>query len=143
MVISVLVVTVLLFSYFSKNKTIHKDYTFTGESEHWIGEYVFKGTEKWKEKNKRTTLSSESRYTLAIKYKGDLSELASVKKLSYSYKTSLGSGSDTMGFDEPPTQILFAINGGGTSTMNKDEVIEVTVIWDSFEESFELHSNGK
>jgi hypothetical protein len=143
MVISVLVVTVLLFSYFSKNKTIHKDYIFTGESEHWIGEYVFKGTEKWKEKNKRTTLSSESRYTLAIKYKGDLSELASVKKLSYSYKTSLGSGSDTMEFDEPPTQILFAINGGGTSTMNKDEVIEVTVIWDSFEESFELHSNGK
>jgi hypothetical protein len=46
-------------------------------------------------------------------------------------------------YDEPPTQILFAINGGGTSTMNKDEVIEVTVIWDSFEESFELHSNGK
>jgi hypothetical protein len=143
MVISILVVTVLLFSYFSKNKTIHKDYIFTGESEHWIGEYVFKGTEKWKEKNKRTTLSSESRYTLAIKYKGDLSELASVKKLSYSYKTSLGSGSDTMGFDEPPTQILFAINGGGTSTMNKDEVIEVTVEWESFEESFELRSTGK
>jgi hypothetical protein len=142
MVISVLVVTVLLFSYFSKNKTIHKDYIFTGESEHWIGEYVFKGTEKWKEKNKRTTLSSESRYTLAIKYKGDLSELASVKKLSYSYKTSLGSGSDKMEFDEPPTQILFTINGGGTSTMNQDEVIEVNVEWDSFEESFELRSTG-
>jgi hypothetical protein len=143
MLIPILIVIILLLLVFPNKKTIRKDYTFTGESEHWIGEYVFKGTEIWKEKNKRTTLSSESRYTLAIKYKGDLSELASVKKLSYSYKTSLGSGSDTMEFDEPPTQILFAINGGGTSTMNKDEVIEVTVMWDSFEESFELHSNGK
>ncbi|QUW23842.1 hypothetical protein JSQ81_01570 [Sporosarcina sp. Marseille-Q4063] len=123
---------------------MHKDYIFKGESSHWIGEYVFKGTEKWKEKNKRTTLSSESRYTLAIKYKGDLSELASVKNLSYFYQTSLGSGSgETLEFDESPNQILFTISGGGTTTMNKDEVIEVTVKWDSFEESFELRSTGK
>ena len=80
---------------------------------------------------------------MAIHYKGSLSELASVKKLSYFYEVANGGGSDTREFDEPTKDVTFTLSGGGTSTMDEDEVIEVTIKWDSFEESFELRSKGK
>ena len=145
MVISILVVIILLFSYFSNRKTIHRDYIFTGESEHWKGEFVYKETEKWIEKNNRTSYSNESKYTLAIQYKGSLSELASVEKLSYSYKTSTGGGSDSREFDEPTKDVIFTSSGSGVGNamIYQDEVIEVTMKWDTFEESFELRNNGK
>ncbi len=146
MVICLLVVIILLFSYYSNRKTIYRDYIFTGESEHWKGEFVYKATEKWTKNNKRTsTYSNESNYTLAIQYKGPLSELATMKKLSYSYETPTGSGSDSREFDEPTKDVTFMNSWGGMggAMIYNDEVIKVTIKWDTFEESFELRTKSK
>ena len=70
----------MIISFYSNKNTVKHNYKFIGESEHWEGEYVFKGTERWKEKNKRNTFSSESTYRLTIKYKGTLDGLSLEKK---------------------------------------------------------------
>lgn len=68
-----------------------------------------------------------------------------MKFLEYSYETSAGSGSSTRKFDEQPTKVTFkdmgsTVNGAKVS---EDEVIQVNVKWDDYEESFELHNTGK
>ena len=143
--ICILIVAIIIFPLLSNKETVRHDYLFTGESEHWQGEYVHKGTDIWREKNKQITLSSESNYTMRLIYKGALSELASVKKMSYTYKAPHGNGSHTMEFDEPPTNKIYTDSGASTSsaTINTDEVVEITVKWDTFEESFKLVKNGK
>jgi len=100
---------------------------------------------KWIEDSNRSSYSTESMYTLAIQYKGSLRELASVEKLSYSYEISNGGGSDSIEFDEPPKDVIFTSGGSGVGNamIYPDEVIEVTIKWDTFEESFELRSKDK
>ncbi|MFA1822926.1 hypothetical protein ACDX78_22715 [Virgibacillus oceani] len=62
-----------------------------------------------------------------------------MESLEFSYDTSIGSGHAGREFDEPPREVTFKGGGGGNGAkINDDEVIEVKVEWDSFEESFEL-----
>ena len=63
-----------------------------------------------------------------------------MKSLEYSYETSAGGGSGTREFDEPPTEVTFK-NMGSTESgakVREDEVIQVKVNWNDYEESFEL-----
>lgn len=123
----------------------HYDYTFNGEGEYWEAQYSFSGTEIWGEKDGGTTYSNENSDEFVLTYKGSLKEFSSVKSLEYSYETSTGDGSGTSEFDEPPTEVTFKIKGGTVNgaKVNEDEVIQVNVKWDNFEESFELHNTSK
>ena len=118
----------------------HYDYTFNGEGEYWEAEYSFRGTENWGEKDGRTIYSNENNDEFILTYKGALKEFSSLKSLEYSYETSAGGGSGTREFDEPPTEVTFK-NMGSTENgakVREDEVIQVKVKWDDYEESFEL-----
>jgi hypothetical protein len=68
-----------------------------------------------------------------------------MEALEYSYETSVGGGSGTREFDEPPTKGTFKIMGGSGNgaKVKEDEVIQVNVKWDDSEESFELHNKNK
>ena len=125
------------------SETTINDYKFSGESEHWEAEYFYKGTEKWGEKDGKKTYSNEDSYEFVLKYKGTLEELSSLQKLEYAYETLTSSGQGTREFTEPPTTLTFSSSGGskGGAKIGEDEVIKVTVKWDDFEESFELHNN--
>jgi len=121
------------------------DYTFSGEGEYWEAEYTFSGTEIWKEKDGRTAYSNENTDELVLTYKGSLKELSSVKYLEFSFETSVGSGSSTREFDEPPTKVTYknmgrTVNG---AKVRDDEVVKVNVKWNDYEESFELHNLSK
>jgi len=121
------------------------DYKFRGESEHWQAEYAYNGTEKWGEKNGVKTYSNKDTFELVLIYKGAVKELSSLQKLEYSYETISSSGEAVLEFTEPPTTVKFSSSGGSTggAKVAEDEVVKVTVKWDDFEESFELHNNSK
>jgi hypothetical protein len=123
----------------------HYDYIFNGEGEYWKAEYSFSGTENWVEKDGKTTYSNENDEEFVLTYKASLKEISSMKTLEYSYETSAGGGSGTREFDEPPTEVTFKIMGssGNGAKVSEDEVVQVNVKWDDFEESFELHNKSK
>lgn len=129
----------------TKNEVINNNYKFIGESQHWEAEYFYKGTETWGDNNGTKTYSNKDSYEFVLKYKGSLKELSSMKKLEYSYKTITSGGTKTEEFTEPPKELIFTSKGSseGGAKVNKDEVIQVNVKWDEFEESFELHNKNK
>ncbi|MFC5590773.1 hypothetical protein ACFPRA_17880 [Sporosarcina soli] len=137
--------TVLFLTACSNQEVSDYDYSFTGESEHWVAEYFVQGTEKWGKKNNSVTYSNESSYIFTVKYKGTLEELTPVKTLEFAYETIMSSGSKSMEFDEPLTEVVFTTSGSskGGAKVGEDEVIQVHVKWDDAEESFELHNRGE
>ncbi|MBT2667400.1 hypothetical protein J7J00_18140 [Bacillus sp. ISL-4] len=68
-----------------------------------------------------------------------------MKKLEYTYETITESGSKTETYTEPPSEKVFTTSGSseGGSKVSKDEVIQIIVKWDGFDESFELHNKVK
>jgi hypothetical protein len=123
----------------------HYSYTFNGEGEYWEAQYSFSGTEIWREKEGRTTYSNENSDEFVLTYKGSLKELSLVKSLEYSYETSVGAGSGTRQFDEPPTEVTFRNMGSAANgaKVSEGDVIQVNVKWNDHEESFELHNTSK
>jgi len=126
-------------------KRVSNDYKFKGESEHWEAEYVYRGTEVWKKDNGDRTYSNEGSYQFLLKYKGSLEELSSIRKLEYAHKTNFSGGETMREFDGPPEELLFTASGAskGGAKISEDEVIQVKVKWDDFEESFELRNKSK
>jgi len=137
-----LLLTIMLLTACSETTT--NDYKFSGESEHWEAEYLYKGTEKWGEKDERTTYSNEDSYEFVLKYKGSLEELLSLQKLEYSYETISSSEKSIEEFAVPPSTLTFSSRGSseGGAKVSEDEVIKVNVKWDEFEESLELHNKN-
>ncbi len=132
-------------THFGSGEETTFDYTFTGEGEYWEAAYSFSGTKIWKEEDGVSTFySTDSSDELVISYKGDLTELSSLKLLEYSYETSVGGGAGEREFDEPPTDVIFKLTGSATNAemVSEDEVIQVNVKWDGNEESFELHNTS-
>lgn len=127
------------------NKTTNYNYKFIGESEHWKAEYIYKGTEKWKNDKGKASYSNKDHYELVLKYKGSLKELSSMKNLEYSFKTNSSDGKSIEKFTEPPKERVFTSRGGseGGAKVDKDEVIQVNVKWNESEEAFELHNKKK
>ncbi|QOS98283.1 membrane lipoprotein lipid attachment site-containing protein [Brevibacterium sp. JNUCC-42] len=126
------------------DEVIKNDYKFIGKSEHWKAEYIYKGVEIWGDDDEKKTYSNEDSYEFVLTYKGSLKELSSMRKLEYSYKTASGGGNRIEDFTEPPNNLTFTSGGGskGGAKVSEDEVIQVNVKWDEFEESFELHNKN-
>ncbi|MFJ5718294.1 hypothetical protein [Neobacillus sp. NPDC093127] len=127
----------------NKDEVTYNNYKFIGESEHWEAEYIYKGTETWGDNNGTKTYSNEDNYEFVLKFKGSLEELSSMRNLKYSYKTISSGGESERDFDESPREIIFTSKGSSNGAkVSKDEVIQVNVKWDKFEESFELHNKN-
>lgn len=129
----------------TKDEVTDYSYNFFGESEHWEAVYSYEGRETWGNKDGKITYSNEDSHDFVLNYKGTLKELSSMKKLEYSYETISSGGNSTMEFTEPPTTVTFRSRGSssGGAKVSEDEVIQVHVKWDEFEESFELHNKNK
>ncbi|MRX74298.1 hypothetical protein GJU40_19450 [Bacillus lacus] len=123
----------------------HYNYKFNGEGEYWRAKYSFSGIEKWGDKGGKITYSNENGEEFVLTYKGSFKEISSIKTLNYSYETSAGGGGSTREFDKPPTEVTFKSRGRSENgaKVNEDEVVQVNVKWDDFEESFELHKKSK
>ncbi|MCK0470661.1 hypothetical protein [Halalkalibacter sp. APA_J-10(15)] len=129
----------LLLSACSNEEVMKNKYSFTGEGQYWNAEYIYEGTELWKEEDNRTSYSHESNDTFVLTFKGSLEEMQSIKRVDYSYETTTGGGGGSHEFDESPNEITLKSGSGGTgATIKENEIISVTVKWNDLEESFEL-----
>lgn len=121
------------------------DYTYKGEGEYWEAEYSFRGTEIWEEKDGKTNYSNENSDEFVLTYKGSLRDLSSLESLEYSYETSAGGAGGTREFHEPTTEVTFKSMGSveNGAKVGENEIIQVNVKWNDYEESFELHNTSE
>ncbi|MED4123790.1 hypothetical protein P4641_07325 [Halalkalibacterium halodurans] len=143
-IVVLMVVMMVLLIGCSNEEVTNYEYTFTGEGTYWQAEYVYEGTETREKEDGRTTYANEDSDEMRLTYKGSLDEIESIEKLEFSYVTSVGSGGGVREFDAPPNDLTFTLSGGSTGAkVKKDEIIQVVVTWDDFEESFELTNEKK
>ena len=137
------IIAIVLVTFFlaACSEKTHENYIFVGESEHWKAEFVYDVSETWGEKNGKGNYSNEVQYTLTLTYKGAVSELATIKKVSYGYETTTSSASNTIELTEPLTKSEFKLSGSreNSARIFPHHVITAKVQWDDFEETIELN----
>ena len=125
---------------------VQNDYVFSGESESWMGELDMEYWRQFFERDGVLGCDSSEDTILTVTYKGDVSELSSVKHIKIAYETNSGSGSmeEEYSADEPIQQTTFTLWGSGTNGVQaqKDDIVTVTVTIDGVTESIELKSQG-
>lgn len=121
----------------SNRKIIRYDYTYRGENEFWNAEYKVNGTATFTEKDNKTSYSDNGSKILTVTYKGDISELSSVKHLDISYK----SRKLVYDFDQNESidQKTFTLKSNGLGSVeNKDEILKVDINLDGKIQTIEL-----
>lgn len=125
----------------NETKTNTFNYTFKGENESWVAEYIVNETETFTEKDGKTNYDNHGDNVLTVIYKNDISELSSVKHMEISFKSISSSVSLVTDFnDASPNEKTFILKSGfenGALTI-KNQVITVTVNLDGKIQTFEL-----
>jgi hypothetical protein len=133
---------IILFIGCSNKEVTSHNYIFKGESDLWTAEYKVDGTDSWSKVEGKLHYESEATKVLTVTYKGDVSELHSVKHLEITYDTGTGGGKLTEDHDSdaPLSQKVFTFRSGGKGQLipDKDEVIKVTINLDGDVQTIEL-----
>jgi len=121
----------------SNKKVIKYDYIYRGENESWTAEYKINGTATFTEKDNKTSYEDNGGKVLTVTYKGDISELSSVKHFEISYK---GEGLVyDIGDDDSLNQKTFTLESEGLGAVeDKDEIIKVNINMDGQTQTIEL-----
>ncbi|MDX8365543.1 hypothetical protein [Cytobacillus sp. IB215665] len=124
----------------SKEEIITYEYTFRGEGEYWKATFITAGTQIWGDEKGQLTYDHEDNEEFMLEYIGETNEISQIKTLEYSYKTSSGGHNSRRTFTEPPTEKIFTSSSSskGGAKVQENEIIQVNVKWDQFEEEFEL-----
>lgn len=138
-----LMILLLLFMTGCANKQVlFHNYTFTGENDLWSANYTVEGSETFVEKDKVTEYSNMSKKTFTLKYKGELEDLSSVKKLEFAYETSARGETSTLEFDDinqlDKDTFILKTTSVNSVIEKKDETIFVTVTIDGTPQTIEL-----
>ncbi|MDF2905788.1 MAG: hypothetical protein K0R34_1109 [Herbinix sp.] len=127
------------------NKDIERHYyDYQGENESWKAEYIVNATVIFTDNNGFLHVDSESEEIFILTYKGELSDLSSVRLFEYGYKspTEGGESSGEYSADNPINTKTFKLRSGSKNGAlpNEDTVYTVTVNMDGVKQSFELRS---
>lgn len=137
--IVVILIVIMLFSIVGcSNKKIYTyDYNYRGENEFWAGEYKVSGNAIFTEKDNKTSYEGNGSEIFTVTYKGDISELASVRHLEiYSEDTKLVYDLDS---DESLRQKTFILKSRSTDGVEpKKETVEVNINIDGKIQTIEL-----
>ncbi len=136
------IATLIIFMGCSNMDVTRHNYIFRGESELWTAEYKVDGTDSWSKVDGKLHYESEATKVLTVIYKGDVSELYSVKYLEISYDTGTGGGKLTEDHDNdaPLSQKVFTFRSEGKGELmpDKDEAIKVTINLDGDVQTIDL-----
>lgn len=125
----------------SKKDIIYHNYTYKGENELWTAEYKVKGKGTFTEVKGKTEYESEAENVLTVIFKKDIAELASVKHLNISYKSSASGGEINHYFNEDsPVEKVYSTkhSSEGSAIESKDEIIKVSIQMDDEIQTLEL-----
>ncbi len=122
------------------NETTTYNYIFKGENDLWEAEYKVTGESTYKQNDNEVKNDGQFEFILTVAYKGDISELSSVKNLSISYKSNLKGGSYNLSFPEDGTiKKAYTIKfESDMLNVSKDEIIKVTIKIDNEIQELEL-----
>jgi hypothetical protein len=116
-------------------------YSYEGENELWSAQFLIDCTETWTDKDGTLDYENESDMNLTLNYKGELSDLSSVRHMEISYSTdfiSMGSTSDLEEGSIKSKTFTLKSNGKNSALPDKDDIITVTVNLEGDIQTFEL-----
>jgi hypothetical protein len=121
---------------------IENHYVFKGESKSWTGEMTADSTIIFFETDGVLGCDSDGASLLTVTYKGDVADLAPVKRFKIAYDTGSGGGSIEEYHDEYPLQekTFTLSSGSGLTFIEDDFAVKVTITLDGKEESFEMRN---
>lgn len=145
---SILFIGILLSGCKTKDNDETKiNYTFKRENEFWDAKYTINGFEKFERKNGVFSYNNSFSNLLTVEYKGDLSDLNSVKEMEISYKTSKNSGKlvDTYDTNQPITSKEFKLKSSGENTAlpDENEIVIVEIKVDGVSQTLELKKSDR
>jgi|GEM_PF-1081708 len=126
----------------NSNDTEAYSYTYAGENDEWATEYTITGAGKWTKTD--DTLGYDGSYDtlLTISFKGDPTELSSIRHLIISYKIGNQGGTIDETYDEGRgAHSSYSESGGsnGAYLYSEGDVITVIITLDGMEQTIELH----
>lgn len=137
-----LLLILLLLSGCSNKDVVRHYYDYQGENENWKAEYIVNATVTFTETKGALGVDSESEEIFILTYKGELSDLSSVRLFEIGYESPMKAGkrSEEYTTDNPIGTKVFKMNSGGKNSAlpNEDTVFTVTVNLDGVKQSFEL-----
>lgn len=120
----------------TNDNIVKQDFNLKGENNNWITEYKGHSEgEFYKEKGK-LNYKETSDGILTLTYKGNLSDLASVREIGYEYVN--GSGKITL--DQAPDKKVFKFNKGLSAVTDENITKKVDIIIDGKKEIIEMKS---
>jgi hypothetical protein len=137
-----LLILLLLISGCSDEDVYRHYYDYRGENDSWKAEYIVNAKVTFTEHKGVLDAQTESEEIFILTYKGELSDLSSVRLFEYGYESMFGSGTSSSEYTaENPIQTkIFKLRSGGKggTTSNEDTIYTVTVNMDGAMQSFEL-----
>jgi hypothetical protein len=126
----------------SNDDYIENHVVFKGESDSWTGEMTADSALLFYESDGVLGCDSEDKALLTVTYKGDVSDLASVKdmRIAYGTRNEVGSLSTSYSDESPLQEKTFTITTRSFNVANIEEdfVVTVTVTTDDNTETFEM-----
>ncbi|MDX8362985.1 hypothetical protein [Cytobacillus sp. IB215316] len=108
------------------------------EGEYWKATFVTTGTQIWGDEKGQLTYDHEKDDKFILEYIGGSNEFSQIETLEYTYETSSVGVNSRETFTEPPTKKIFTDYSKGSAKVQENEIIQVTVKWNQFEEVFDL-----
>lgn len=117
-------------------------YDYRGENENWKAEFIENDTVTFTKNKGSLHVESEAEEVFLLTYKGELSDLSSVRLFEYGYESPSKAGKSSSDYtaDQPINTKVFTLRSGSTggSLSSEDTVYTVTVNMDGVKETFEL-----
>ena len=117
-------------------------YTYAGGNDEWTAKFEIAGTEKWTNKNNLLGYDGSYDTLLTVSFKGDLTELSSVRHLIISYKMGNQGGTIDQTYDEGSgarSSYSESSSSGGAYLYSEGDVYIVTINLDGIEQTIGLH----
>ncbi len=126
----------------TKKDVTKYNYTYKGENDSWSAVYQTAGTVTFTEKKGKLDKERESNEELLLTYKGELTDLSSVRHMEILYETSTGKEKRVTDYEtgESIQSKTFSLksSGKGSAIPIENDIIKVTITLDDDVQSFEL-----
>ena len=145
LILSCILLAVFTFIACNKKDVTEYHYIYQGENDLWNAEYRIDCIVTLTEENGKKSSDTVTDCELVVTYKGELTDLSSVRHVEISYKSSTRGGNLIEDY-EPGGSIsskIFTLKSGGRNDAIpvEDDVINVTIITDDQTQTLELYHN--
>ena len=128
----------------SKKEITNYKYTYAGENEQWDAKYHVNESVEFTNTDNGLDVETEAKNELVITYKGELTDLSSVKHMEISYDSGIEGGKRVENYNDGVsiTSKIFTLSSGGKNGAlhTGDEIITVTITIDGDIQTFELNN---